>query len=75
MGWLAKTVSRKIKIYRDMSTTFGSATLLFGGTNTSAFSGSFGPDLEVAVPGVALVMGWCGIKNDIASARHTHTHQ
>jgi hypothetical protein len=50
-------------------------TSFFGGTNTSSFPGSLGPDFEVAMPGLALVVGWCGIKNDIASTKHTHTHQ
>ena len=58
-----------------MPTTFGGVTLSFGGTNALAFSGSFGLDIEVAVPRLELVVVWCGIKNDIASAKHNHTHQ
>jgi hypothetical protein len=39
-----------------MSTTFAGVTLLLGGTNALTFSGSFGPDIEVAVPGLELVV-------------------
>jgi hypothetical protein len=72
---ITKTASSKIRISRDMPTASGIVTSFFGGTNTSSFPGSLGPDFEVAMPGLALVVGWCGIKNDIASTKHTHTHQ